>query len=128
VTNRRATLLALLSAGVGVVIGAMTVGWFLSNFLRYSVVSASAATLTIEGAALNKIHDAEIDSATQLLEINIDGALMTLDASVKEGVKLTPDARAAIGRVKRLRHATGYAPSDPQIRRMVDSALALGEP
>lgn len=92
--------------------------------MRYSAVSTSLATLAVEGRALQRMRSGDIDGAALVLEESADTALMTVCASAEEGYVLTP-GRAAIQQLKRVRQSTGYAPSNPIVRRAVEAALAL---
>jgi hypothetical protein len=53
---------------------------------------------------------------------------MTIDWRVKDGYALSPAAKKSISRVKELRDASGYEPSDPTVRDTVREALSLTGP
>jgi hypothetical protein len=99
----------------------------MSDFLNYAQATSAVATLVSDGAALQKIHSGDADAATQLLQIRLDGELITIGSEVRDGYRLTPQAKEALSRLKALRESSGYAPADPAVRAAVMQALSLGE-
>jgi hypothetical protein len=122
----RATILAVVSGVVGLVVGVVSTAWFMSPLLNYAAASSSVAALVSDGAVLQEVHSGGMDAATRLLQMRLDGELMVIRAGVRSGVKLTPQAQNAIAQIRHLRESSGYEPPDPSVRRMVDEALALG--
>ena len=123
----RATVVAVLSAIAGLAVGVLLTAWLMSHLLNYAQTTSAVATLVSDGAALQKIHSGEPEAATRLLQIRLDGELITIASAVSDGYRLTPQAREAISRLKALRESSGYAPADPAVRDVVMQALSLGE-
>ena len=123
----RAIVIAALCAIAGLAVGVLLTAWIMSTLLNYAQTTSAVATLVSDGAALQKIHSGQPDAATRLLQIRLDGELITIGSAVKEGYRLTPQAREAISQLKALRESSGYAPEDPAVRGDVMQALSLGE-
>jgi hypothetical protein len=122
----RPIVIAVVAGTAGLAVGVLSTAWFMSRFLTHAQATSAVATLAVDGLALQNIHDGDPDAATQLLQARLDGELLTISWEIKAGYVLTPQARKAISRVKRLRESSGYEPSDPEVRRDVHATLALG--
>ena len=125
-SNRPAATLAGICAAAGLILGSLVTVWITSHQRPPGAAASSVETLVIDGDALRKMHAGDIIGATRLLQVRLDEELISLDAAVKRGFKLTPEARTAISQIKRLRDSTGYAPADPATQKSVADALALG--
>ena len=124
----RAVVTAIGAATAGLIIGALLTAWFMSRFLTSALAGGAVATVAVDGRALEYLHDGTPDAATGLLQSRLDGELLTIGWNVKDGYVLTPDAKKALLRVKRLRDVSGYEPADPAVRDAVREALAFAAP
>lgn len=121
----RPIVIAVAAGTAGLVIGVLSTAWFMSRFLIHAQATSAVATIAVDGLALQNIQHGDSDAATRLLQARLDGELMTISWEIKAGYVLTPQAKNAIYRVKRVRESTGYEPSDPDIRRDVRATLSL---
>jgi hypothetical protein len=121
----RTTLIATGAAIAGVIVGTLVTAWFMSRSRISSLAAGAVATVAVDGRALQYLHDGDPDAAAALLQARIDGELVMIGWDVKGGYyALSPDAKKAFSRIKRLRDSTGYESSDPGVRKAVSEALA----
>lgn len=98
--------------------------WIPSRLLAYGTTVGSIANIAVDGAALERMHDGNIDGAKHALYTRLDGEVLAIDAAVQEGFQLTPSHVEAITRYGRLRGMSGYRSPDPKIRALVEEALS----
>jgi hypothetical protein len=125
-SKARAIVLALASGVVGLVAGIAATAWFMSSFLNYATGTSAVASIVVDGDALSTLSSGDTAGATRLLQSRLDGELITIAVETKQGFTLTPQAKSAIARLKQLRDSSGYVPSDPGVRQLVQETLALG--
>ena len=123
--KHRSLMIAGVSGLAGLIIGAIAAAWFSSSFFGYGMTTGALANVVVEGAALEKLHAGDIDGARRILDVHLDGELLTIGYAIDDGFKLPPNGASAIARIKRMREASGYVP-DPAIQSSVQAVLALG--
>jgi hypothetical protein len=122
----RTVLVPVVVGIVSLIAGVFATSWFMSRFIGSMQSSRAVATLAVDGLALQDIHDGDSDAAARLLQIILDGELITIYWEVKDGYVLTPQTKKVISRIKRLRDSSGYEPSDPAVRDTVREVFSLG--
>jgi len=123
--KRWAALIALVSLVVGVA-GA---SWFWLNFnaqfTNHGLAARTEADIVTKVAVLEHIRGGRIKDATNILETLIDGDLMTAGAIAQDGTKFNANTRRAIGLEYQARVASGYEPTDQNVRNAVQEAFSL---
>lgn len=110
----------LLGGGVGV--------WMMTRLGGELFVDRAETDLAFQAAILSDVDAGRIDEARRKLNLSIDGALVTLDSSTRDGRHLRAVSAAVVAQVREQRQKTGYVPGDPAVAAAVTSALESGVP
>jgi hypothetical protein len=84
-------LAGLGSAIVGAAVGALTVGYFMGLFMSYGVQTQALAYGKTHLVVLSSLRTGDTDRATRVLEMLLEGEVLTLGASMED----MPDAQRA---------------------------------
>jgi hypothetical protein len=84
-------LAGLGSAIVGAAVGALTVGYFMGWFMSYGVQTQALAYGKTHLVVLSSLRTGDTDRATRVLEMLLEGEVLTLGASMED----MPDAQRA---------------------------------
>jgi hypothetical protein len=119
-------LVGSISALLGVVTGMAITYWFLSELFATMLSGEwdlkTQTDLATRAAVLEYIRTGQYDKAARQQEWFIDDDIIGAAEIIRQGRKLSPNALRAIEEERAGRAATGYAPSDPNMRRLVDDA------
>ncbi|HEX4972650.1 MAG TPA: hypothetical protein VFV69_16465 [Steroidobacteraceae bacterium] len=119
--------LCLLTGLAGIALGAFAAVRLGFAMADTGMLTGAEADLAVQTQLLRYIQSDENSRATELLQIQLDGALVTIDAFASEGSKLNPKTYARLRRVREMRERSGYRPADAGVASAVERALVLGE-
>ena len=100
-TTLRVSLIAAASGIVGALLGAFFAAKFVGSLVGYGTAVSSLATIAVEGSALEKIAAGDVQGAQQVLNLRLDGELITLNSSVNDGFQLPSRGAEVLARLKR---------------------------
>lgn len=109
----------------GVVIGAFVALRFGGFMADAAVLARAEADLAVSTRVLEYIQSDKSRNAAELVEAQLDGALVTIDAFVSRGADLMPQTYERLGDVRSIRDSSGYRPSDATVAAAVERALTL---
>lgn len=109
---------ALIGGGVGV--------WMMARLGEEHFLTRAEIDLAVQAAILEDLDAGRIDDARRRLNVSIDGALLTIGPSIRDGRHLDAVRASAIAQVGEQRRKTGYIPGDPVVAAAVTSLLESG--
>jgi hypothetical protein len=119
----------ILLALVSLVIGVAGASWFWLNFnaqfTNYGFVARTEADIVTKVAVLERIRAGKVAEATHLLETLLDGDLIGAGALAREGTKFNANTRHAVELEIKARAASGYVPSNDNVRKAVQDTFRL---
>jgi hypothetical protein len=128
-STRRIAAIAAISALVGLVVGAFAASryWldFNAQFMTSGLVMRTQADLVTRVLVLRQIRAGRSGDATKLLEVLLDGDLISAGALARDGHKFDANVRRAVALELRAREMSGYEPADPNVRAAVQEAFRL---
>jgi hypothetical protein len=123
--TKNGIVLCIVAAMSGVVVGAWVAFRFTMGMADVGVLTRAEADLAVGTRILQSLHSGEWKVAKELLETQLDGALITIDAYASQGAKLEPKTYERLEQIKRIRNDSAYQPSDPLVATTVERALRL---
>jgi hypothetical protein len=121
-TKRNATLLALSTLVIGLVVGAWTVYKFGLIFIQSTYESRLMADAATRVSVLKALQASDIKKAIRQLENGLDGDAIGIAGILDKG--LEPEKlRATLTTVARYRQGTQYVSAEPTIASQVNNAL-----
>ena len=121
-TKRNATLLALSTLVIGLVVGAWTVYKFGLIFIQSTYESRLMADAATRVSVLKALQASDIKKAIRQLENGPDGDAVGMAGILDKG--LEPEKlRATLTTVARYRQGTQYVSAEPTIASQVNNAL-----
>jgi hypothetical protein len=121
-TKRNATLLALSTLVIGLVVGAWTVYKFGLIFIQSTYESRLMADAATRVSVLKALQASDIKKAIRQLENGLDGDAIGMAGILDKG--LEPEKlRATLTTVARYRQGTQYVSAEPTIASQVNNAL-----
>lgn len=123
--TKKGIVLCIVAALSGMVVGAWVAFRFAMGMADAGVLTRAEADLAVNTEILQRLHSGDWNVAKELLEIQLDGALITIDAFASQGAKLEPKTYERLERIKRIRNNSAYQPSEPLVAAAVERALRL---
>lgn len=117
-------IIAVVSTLGGVALGAISASRYWGWFMTYELSVRTQADIVERVAALERLRSGRSDEAIRILEIVLDGDLVTAGALLNDGHEFDPNVRHALEIEAQARKASSYEP-DPTVRAAVQKALSL---
>jgi len=125
--SRVRSIVACIGSGVaGALIGGGVGVWMMVRLGEEHFVDRAETDLAWQAAILGDLDSGRIDDARRRLNVSIDGALITMDRSIRDGRHLDAVSASAIAQIREQRRKTGYSPGDPGVAAAVTLALESG--
>lgn len=109
------------------VVGALIDGsagvWMMAWLGEEHFVDRAETDVAWQAAIIDDLDSGRIDDARRRLNVSIDGALITIGPSIRDGRRLDAVSASAIAQIQEQRRKTGYSPDDPGVATAVTSAL-----
>jgi hypothetical protein len=128
-STRRIATIAVISALLGLVVGAFAAYQYLldfnAQFMSSGLVLKTQADLVTRVSVLEHLRAGRSEDAAKLLEALLDGDLISAGALARDGHKFSANTHRAVGLELRARKISGYQPADPNVREAVQEAFRL---
>ena len=119
-----AALIFLIGAIVGGMAGASVSYYFLFSFFNYGSIMQDVVGIKQHVCALQKIRGGNIDGATEVLEVALDGELIRFSADLKGPGQPREPVHNALKAAKAYRTKYPRATAYPEIDKAVAKALS----
>ena len=124
-TNRaRITLVALVAFLGGGVGGGYVAVFFTSRFFSDGWMMGNGVDTQVQVRVLESLRTGEMEKATELLEVNLDGKIISLEISEENTEKTNRAVRKAIERAKEYRAKYHWHTKFPEIDEAVSKVLS----
>ena len=114
---------SIVAAGLGTCIGVGATLWYLSGPVQRSSLARmqleAASTITV----LEELRAGRANSAQLILEGNLDGTIVGLDAVARENTKLSAEALDTLAAIAKYRSSVTHVPSAASQRARVPQIL-----
>ena len=121
-------LLLFAAALTGASVAGALASWFFGQFAQSASLAQTRAAIITKGKALEHLRAGRPSDAERLLTTTLDGDLMQAYYLVQDGWDLGKPTLERIAKEKGARAVSGYSPSEPEIRTVVEAALNIEGP
>jgi len=117
---------SIISGVVGILIGVGFTFWFTTQFALSGLVSSYRAGIVTKVSVLKNLRQNKSDSATQLLEILLDGDIIGLTPFLSADNPHNAEAVKAAQQAAEYRATSNYIPENQTVRASVENILRIG--
>ena len=118
-----------LIAFVSLALGGAGASWFWLNFnaqfIMAGLVTRTQADIVTKVSVLERLRAGRVADATRLQEMLLDGDLIGAGALARTGTKFNANTRHAVELELKARAASGYTPTDENVRNAVQEVFDL---